>query len=200
MYAGFDYQPIKEDDSLEIQFNRPFDRLNEGLDLRIQSKEFLIERVLVLERQLKIRNSDCSRLLMDRQALKQRQSVDFPSSHGSVRMHALEQEVKELRQRNKELEYLLSREGKHSNITPMVPSVSLPHSESVSSQNYGSRVTIFNAENGPQVVYDSFFFPDSTTASSPYARSPTRYNSNQDSPLSARDEEERKLRDRLASF
>ncbi|KPA76652.1 hypothetical protein ABB37_07506 [Leptomonas pyrrhocoris] len=40
-------------------------------DLEHQSKEFLLQRVRALERQLTIRNSDCARLLADRQQLLQ---------------------------------------------------------------------------------------------------------------------------------
>lgn len=206
MYARIDYQPIRENDSVAIQNNRPFDCLNEGLNLQAQSKDFLIERVIVLERQLKIRNSDCSRLLMERLTLKQQNALGASSFQRSSRLEELEQEVKELRQRNRELEQVLLSRGEpqspRGGAPPMVSSHSIPRSESLTSQCYGSRITIFNTDKGPQVVYDSLPYPESAPAI-PYSRSPDRLQHYHESscPISEQDSaEEQKLRARLAAL
>lgn len=133
-------------DSISIQCNRPSDCLNEGLDLEAQTKEFLIERVLVLERQLRIRNRDCARLLQERHELQQ-------SPHGVAhepqndRARELEREVEELRRRNRELNSELARRCEDNS--------AVQHSRPQSPSKYGNRVTIFNTEMGPQVIYDS---------------------------------------------
>lgn len=188
MYSDVAYQPVNQNDSIAIQSSsRAPDCMNEGLDLEAQTKEFLIERVLVLERQLKIRNSDCSRLLLDRHELQQRRQEQNRPPGSAERMRALEREVEDLRRRNHELSELVRelqqqqqhhQQGKSSD--PLYPASQPRYSpvqgQGVGSrpstpQKLGSRVTIFNTEMGPQVVYDSGVYLDAPMDNS-YVSSP----------------------------
>lgn len=158
-----------KNDSISVLCSRPADCLNEGLDLNVQSKEFLIERVLVLERQLKIRNRDCSRLLQERHDL-QRGDRPRTTEKTDERVRELEKEICELRRKNRELTNALRRADEYN-------TSSLQNSRPTSPGRLGSRVTIINTEMGPQVVYDSGvnLDPDVSYGGSPHS-SPGRYN------------------------
>lgn len=183
MYSDTAYQ-AQQSDPIAIQSSsRAPDCMNEGLDLEAQTKEFLIERVLVLERQLKIRNSDCSRLLLDRHELLQRRQEQSRAPESMERMMTLEREVEDLRRRNHELSDLVRELQQQQQGRPADPQypASQPRYSPVQGQGassrpstpqkLGSRVTIFNTEMGPQVVYDSGVYLDAPMDTS-YVSSP----------------------------
>lgn len=206
MYTDTEYQAVRDPYTLGRQSSRSYDCLNEGLDLRAQSREFLIERVLVLERQLKIRNSDCSRLLLQKHMLSSQQSSGVPQFSDAEKIPVLEQEVKELRRHNKELQYLLSLSGKYSQNNEMLTSLSTPYSPSLPLQDYGSRVAILNAENGPQVPHGNLTSNGSALNASLTRSSKNQHQIHHDQHASlgyARTKEEREeneLRARLAAI
>lgn len=179
MYADVQYTslpPSTKENAIAIQCSRPVDSLNEGVDLASQSTEFLLERVLVLERQLKIRNADCARLLAERHQLKKGAGQDA-SSGSSHRIRELEREVAGLkddlanrnhkdpgsthrtRELEREVERLksendaLSRRLAHKN--EQIAYVSSTPQTVDGESRIGSRVTIVNTDSGPQVIYDS---------------------------------------------
>lgn len=203
MYTDTEYQTQRRSDALGMQSSRPYDCLNEGLDLRAQSKEFLVERVVVLERQLKIRNSDCSRLLLQKHMLSQQQSSGIPQFNDVEKVSVLEQEVKELRRRNKELEYLLSLNGKNVQSNEMLASLSSPYSPSLPPQQYGNRVAILNSEAGSQVPYGnrtSNGFPLNAPSTRSLKSQYPRHYDQHASCGSAQTREENELRARLAAI
>eukprot|EP00796_Vickermania_ingenoplastis_P004467 gene4467-3262_t len=154
MHAEGVYKPIPVDsgETIAIQCSRPADCLNEGIDLQAQSKDFLIERVLVLERQLKIRNRDCTRLLSERHKMQHQKETEMSPEY----TRQLEEEVDNLRQRNRELTEALNFAQRQKAVAesyppPVPPAQSRPATPS----KIGNRVTIFSTETGPQVVFDS---------------------------------------------
>lgn len=147
MYSTATCKQENHSDFLVVQSNRPADSLNEGLDLSSQSNDFLIERVLVLERQLKIRNSDCSRLLKERYDLQNAMQDFLEPSH----------EMIEPQKKNVSSNFLQAKpiDSSHSASQPRryTPAVPASSDEASSAHKIDSRTTLYTFPSGRYQVW-----------------------------------------------